>query len=146
MFSHIIRVKGFFDDEPKAKKLYFHLSRREMFDFIKQYDNVKNFEQWMQSAIDAEDFYTLMEFFDNLIGSSYGERQGERFVKSDQIKESFLNSPEYEVLFDELMEKPHLVKEFYEGIFPEKVMAQVRKDEKYQRLEAELKETELKNL
>ena len=146
MFSHIIRVKGFFDDEPKAKKLYFHLSRREMFDFIKQYDNVKNFEEWMQSAINAEDFYTLMEFFDNLIGSSYGERQGERFVKTDQIKESFLNSPEYEVLFDEFMEKPHLVKEFYEGIFPEKIMNQVKQDEKYKRLEAELKETELKNL
>ena len=146
MFSHIIRVKGFFDDEPKAKKLYFHLSRREMFDFIKQYDNVKNFEEWMQSAIEAEDFYTLMEFFDNLIGSSYGERQGERFVKGDQIKESFLNSPEYEVLFDELMEKPHLVKEFYEGIFPEKIMNQVKQDEKYKRLEAELKETELNNL
>ena len=146
MFSHIIRVKGFFDDEPKAKKLYFHLSRREMFDFIKQYDNVKNFEEWMQSAINAEDFYTLMEFFDNLIGSSYGERQGERFVKTDQIKESFLNSPEYEVLFDEFMEKPHLVKEFYEDIFPEKIMNQVKQDEKYKRLEAELKETELKNL
>lgn len=146
MFSHIIRVKGFFDDEPKAKKLYFHLSRREMFDFIKQYDNIKNFEEWMQSAINAEDFYTLMEFFDNLIGSSYGERQGERFVKTDQIKESFLNSPEYEVLFDEFMEKPHLVKEFYEGIFPEKIMNQVKQDEKYKRLEAELKETELKNL
>jgi len=146
MFSHIIRVKGFFDDEPKAKKLYFHLSRREMFDFIKQYDNVKNFEEWMQSAINAEDFYTLMEFFDNLIGSSYGERQGERFVKTDQIKESFLNSPEYEVLFDEFMEKPHLVKEFYEGIFPEKIMNQVKQDEKYKRLEAELKETELNNL
>ena len=64
MFSHIVRVKGFFDDEPKAKKLYFHLSRREMFDFIKRYDNVTNFQEWMQSAIDAEDLYTLMEFFD----------------------------------------------------------------------------------
>ena len=106
MFSHIVRVKGFFDDEPKAKKLYFHLSRREMFDFIKRYDNVTNFQEWMQSAIDAEDLYTLMEFFDDLIGTSYGERQGEHFVKTPQIKESFLNSPEYEKLFDLFMENP----------------------------------------
>ena len=146
MFSHIIRVKGFFDDEPQAKKLYFHLSRREMFDFIRQYDNVKNFNEWIQSAIDAEDLYTLMEFFDNLIGSSYGERQGDHFIKTPQIKESFLNSPEYEQIFDEFMEKPGLVKDFYEGILPEKIMSQVRRDEKYSALEEKLKETELKNL
>jgi len=35
MFSHIIRVRGIFDDEPTTKKLYFHMSRREMFDFIR---------------------------------------------------------------------------------------------------------------
>ena len=55
MFSHIIRVRGIFDDEPTTKKLYFHMSRREMFDFIKRYDNVTNFEKWLQAAIDNED-------------------------------------------------------------------------------------------
>lgn len=146
MFTHIVRVKGFFDDEPKAKKLYFHLSRREMFDFIRQYDNIKNFNEWVQSAIDAEDLYTLMEFFDNLIGTSYGERQGDHFVKTPQIKESFLNSPEYEKLFDEFMDNPGLVKQFYEGILPEKIMNQVKRDEKYAEVEEKLKEAELKNL
>ena len=86
MFSHIIRVRGIFDDEPTTKKLYFHMSRREMFDFIKRYDNVTNFEKWLQAAIDNEDLYTMMKFFDDLIGTSYGERQGERFVKSEQIR------------------------------------------------------------
>ena len=146
MFSHIVRVKGFFDDEPKAKKLYFHLSRREMFDFVKLYDNITNFQEWMQSAIDAEDLYTLMEFFDDLIGTSYGERQGEHFVKTPQIKESFLNSPEYEKLFDQLMDNPSLVREFYNGILPEKIMKQVQQDPKYKELDSKLKETELKNL
>lgn len=146
MFSHIVRVKGFFDDEPKAKKLYFHLSRREMFDFIKRYDNVTNFQEWMQSAIDAEDLYTLMEFFDDLIGTSYGERQGEHFVKTPQIKESFLNSPEYEKLFDLFMENPGLVKQFYEGILPEKLLKQVKEDGKFAEVEEKIKEADLNSL
>lgn len=146
MFSHIIRIKGIFDDEPTTKKLYFHLSRREMFDFIKRYDNVTSFEQWLQAAMDNEDLYTMMKFFDDLIGSAYGERQGERFVKSEQIKESFLNSPEYEELFDQLMDNPSLVREFYNGILPEKIMKQVAQDPKYKELDDKLKETELNNL
>ena len=146
MFSHILRTKGIFDDEPTTKKLYFHMSRREMFDFIKRYDNVTNFEKWIQAAIDNEDLYTMMRFFDDLIGTAYGERQGEHFVKSEQIKESFLNSPEYEELFDQLMDNPGLVREFYQGILPEKIMKQVKDDPKYKELDAKLKETEFKNL
>lgn len=146
MFSHIIRIKGIFDDEPTTKKLYFHLSRREMFDFINRYDNLTSFEQWLQAAMDNEDLYTMMKFFDDLIGSAYGERQGERFVKSEQIKESFLNSPEYEELFDQLMDNPSLVREFYQGILPEKIMKQVKDDPKYKELDSKLKETELNNL
>ena len=146
MFSHILRTKGIFDDEPTTKKLYFHMSRREMFDFIKRYDNVTNFEKWIQAAIDNNDLYTMMRFFDDLIGTAYGERQGEHFVKSEQIKESFLNSPEYEELFDQLMDNPSLVREFYQGILPEKIMKQVKEDPKYKDLDSRLKKTEFKNL
>lgn len=146
MFSHILRTKGIFDDEPTTKKLYFHMSRREMFDFVNRYDNVTNFEKWIQAAIDNNDLYTMMQFFDDLIGTAYGERQGEHFVKSEQIKESFLNSPEYEELFDQMMDNPGLVREFYQGILPEKIMKQVKDDPKYKELDAKLKETEFKNL
>ena len=146
MFSHILRTKGIFDDEPTTKKLYFHMSRREMFDFVKRYDNVTNFEKWIQAAIDNNDLYTMMRFFDDLIGTAYGERQNEHFIKSEQIKESFLNSPEYEELFDQLMDNPGLVREFYQGILPEKIMKQVKDDPKYKELDAKLKETEFKNL
>lgn len=146
MFSHILRTKGIFDDEPTTKKLYFHMSRREMFDFVNRYDNVTNFEKWIQAAVDNNDLYTMMRFFDDLIGTAYGERQGEHFIKSEQIKESFLNSPEYEELFDQLMDNPGLVREFYQGILPEKIMKQVKDDPKYKELDAKLKETEFKNL
>ena len=146
MFSHILRTKGIFDDEPTTKKLYFHMSRREMFDFVNRYDNVTNFEKWIQAAVDNNDLHTMMRFFDDLIGTAYGERQGEHFVKSEQIKESFLNSPEYEELFDQMMDNPGLVREFYQGILPEKIMKQVKDDPKYKELDAKLKETEFKNL
>ena len=143
MFSHIIRVRGIFDDEPTTKKLYFNLSRREIFEFISRYEGVKSFEQMLKVATDNEDRLTMIRYIDDLVGSAYGERQGDRFVKNDVIKESFLNSPEYEAFFEELMDKPHVVKAFYDGIMPASVIKSVMNDPKYKQLEEDAKKAEI---
>ena len=44
------------------------------------------------------------------------------------------------------MDNPSLVREFYNGILPEKIMKQVKEDPKYKELDSKLKETELNNL
>ena len=44
------------------------------------------------------------------------------------------------------MDNPALVREFYNGILPEKIMKQVQQDPKYKELDDKLKETELNNL
>lgn len=143
MFTHVMRVQGFFDDEPTTKKLYFNLSRREIFEFIRRYDNVKSFEQMLKAVTENEDRYQMVRFIDDLVGSSYGERQGDRFVKNEVIKEAFLNSPEYEAFFNELMEKPQVVKAFYDGIMPANVIKSVMNDPKYKELEEEAKKAEI---
>lgn len=143
MFTHVMRVQGFFDDEPTTKKLYFNLSRREIFEFISRYDNVKSFEQMLKAVTENEDRYQMVKFIDDLVGSSYGERQGDRFVKNEVIKEAFLNSPEYEAFFNELMEKPQIVKAFYDGIMPANVIKSVMNDPKYKELEEEAKKAEI---
>lgn len=143
MFTHVIRAQGFFDDEPTTKKLYFNLSRREIFEFISRYEGVKSFEQMLKVATDNEDRLTMIRYIDDLVGSAYGERQGDRFVKNDVIKESFLNSPEYEAFFEELMEKPHVVKAFYDGIMPASVIKSVMNDPKYKQLEEDAKKAEI---
>jgi hypothetical protein len=138
-----MRVRGFFDDEPTTKKLYFNLSRREIFEFIRRYDNVKSFEQMIKAVTENEDRYQMVKFIDDLVGSSYGERQGDRFVKNEVIKEAFLNSPEYEAFFNELMEKPQVVKAFYDGIMPANVIKSVMNDPKYKELAEEAKKAEI---
>ena len=85
----------------------------------------------------------MIRYIDDLVGSAYGERQGDRFVKNDVIKESFLNSPEYEAFFEELMDKPHVVKAFYDGIMPASVIKSVMNDPKYKQLEEDAKKAEV---
>lgn len=141
MFKTTIRVQGFFDDEPKSKTLYFNLSRRELFRLSEEYGGVENFQEYLQDLQNKEDNLGLVEFIDNMIGSAYGERQGERFVKSKDITESFLDGPEYEVIFDKLLKEPDFAMEMMTGLMPAKLMEQVRKDDRYKELEEKVHES-----
>ena len=44
-----------------------------------------------------------MEFFEDLIKKAYGVKSedGRRFMKSEEISRSFMESPAYEILFEE---------------------------------------------
>jgi hypothetical protein len=97
----------------------------------------------IKAVTENEDRYQMVKFIDDLVGSSYGERQGDRFVKNEVIKEAFLNSPEYEAFFNELMEKPQVVKAFYDGIMPANVIKSVMNDPKYKELAEEAKKAEI---
>jgi hypothetical protein len=44
------------------------------------------------------------------------------------------------------MENPGLVKQFYEGILPEKLLKQVKEDGKFAEVEEKIKEAELNSL
>lgn len=140
MFKTTIRAQGFFDEEAKSYTLYFNLSRRELFDFAKRYDGVNSFQEYLTDLQDNEDNLALVEFIDDLLGSAYGEREGDRFIKSDIIKDNFINGPQYEVLFEKMLGDLKFAQSLLEGIMPDKLMAQVREDEKYQKAAARLDE------
>jgi len=132
MFKTTVRVKGFFDDEPKTYTLYFNLSRREMWEFIKSYDNVTNFREMIETAQKNGDHLTLIEFIDNLLGSAYGERQGDKFVKDPIIRANFLDGPQYEEMFNRMIASKSFSQSVIEGIMPQAILDEVRKDPKYQ--------------
>ena len=140
MFKATVRSRSLFNDEVTTQTLYFNLSRREMMDFVKKYDGINSFREYLESAKTAEDVYTIVEFIDDVLGSAYGERQGERFVKSDVIRDNFLNGPAYEALFEKMLSDGHFAVDLLTGVFPEKIMEQVKKDEEFQKAQQKLEE------
>lgn len=140
MFKATIRARSLFNDEVTTQTLYFNMSRREMMDFIKKYDGINSFREYLNSAKSAEDVYSIVEFIDDVLGSAYGERQGERFVKSDVIQDNFLNGPLYEALFEKMLNDGNFAVDLLTGIFPEKIMEQVKKDEEFQKAQQKLEE------
>lgn len=140
MFKATIRARSLFNDEITTQTLYFNMSRREMMDFVKKYDGINSFREYLNSAKTAEDIYAIVEFIDDVLGSAYGERQGERFVKSEVIRDNFLNAPLYEALFEKMLNDGNFAVDLLTGIFPEKIMEQVKKDEEFQKAQQKLEE------
>lgn len=140
MFKATIRARSLFNDEITTQTLYFNMSRREMMDFVKKYDGINSFREYLNSAKTAEDVYAIVEFIDDVLGSAYGERQGERFVKSEVIRDNFLNGPIYEALFEKMLNDGNFAVDLLTGIFPEKIMEQVKKDEEFQKAQQKLEE------
>lgn len=140
MFKATIRARSLFNDEITTQTLYFNMSRREMMDFVKKYDGINSFREYLNSAKTAEDVYAIVEFIDDVLGSAYGERQGERFVKSEVIRDNFLNGPLYEALFEKMLNDGNFAVDLLTGIFPEKIMERVKKDEEFQKAQQKLEE------
>lgn len=140
MFKATIRARSLFNDEITTQTLYFNMSRREMMDFVKKYDGINSFREYLNSAKTADDVYAIVEFIDDVLGSAYGERQGERFVKSEVIRDNFLNGPLYEALFEKMLNDGNFAVDLLTGIFPEKIMEQVKKDEEFQKAQQKLEE------
>ncbi len=102
----------------RKEDFYFNLSKPEI---IKMQGSVKGGYDVRLKAIAADlNGANIMEFFEDLISRSYGEKSedGRRFMKSDEISKAFMETPAYEVLFEELVTNDKAAAEFVNAIMP----------------------------
>lgn len=102
----------------RTEDFYFNLSKPEI---VKMQSSVKGgYDVQLKSiAADLNGAY-IMEFFEDLIIKAYGEKSedGRRFIKSRELSEAFLQTPAYEVLFEELISDDKAAADFVNAIMP----------------------------
>lgn len=109
----------------RKEEFYFNLSKPEI---IKMQGSVKGGYDVRLKGIAADlNGNNIMEFFEDLIKRSYGEKSedGRRFMKSDEISRAFMETPAYEVLFEELVTDDKAAAEFVNAIMPADVTQKV---------------------
>ena len=87
----------------RTEDFYFNLSKPEI---VKMQASVKGgYDVQLKSISASANGALIMEFFENFIKSSYGEKSedGRRFMKSAEISRSFMETPAYEALFEKLV-------------------------------------------
>lgn len=102
----------------RKEEFYFNLTKPEV---IKMQGSVKGGYDVRLKGIAAElSGAAIIEFFEDLIMRSYGEKSedGRRFMKSEEISKAFMETPAYEVLFEELISDDNAAADFVNAIMP----------------------------
>ena len=103
----------------RTEDFYFNLSRPEV---VKMQGSAKGgYDVQLKGIANNLDGARIMDFFEDLIWRSYGEKSedGRRFMKSDEISRGFMETPAYEVLFDEMVTNDKAAAEFINAVMPE---------------------------
>ena len=114
-----------FNGVQRTEDYYFDLSKPEI---VKMQASEKGgYDVQLKSISASTNGALIMTFFENVIKAAYGEKteDGRRFMKSDEISRSFMETPAYEVLFEKLVTDANAASEFVNRVMrannPEKI-------------------------
>ena len=105
----------------RTEDFYFNLSKPEV---VKMQSSVKGgYDAQLRSIAADLNGAAIMEFFEDLIRKSYGEKSedGRRFMKSEEISNAFMQTPAYEVLFEKLVTDSEAGARFVNGVMPSEI-------------------------
>ena len=111
----------------RTEDFFFNLSKPEI---VKIQGSVKGGYDVRLKGIAAElNGVAIMEFFEELIMKSYGEKSedGRRFIKSEELSVAFMQTPAYEALFEELVTNDNAASAFVNGVMPAALVEQAMK-------------------
>lgn len=117
-----------YDGNEREEDFYFSLNKAEVTRL--NFSREGGVEASLQRMVDKNDYASIVDFINDLIRASYGEKSldGKRFVKSKELSDAFFQTPAYDELFTEMINSPQFTQEFAIGVLPANVQAELRKD------------------
>jgi hypothetical protein len=107
------------DGENVMKEFHFGLTKAELIEIQanKITADTEGLDDYLNKIVKARSGKEIMAAIKEIIMMTVGERRGDLFVKNDEIRDQFMFSGAYSVLFEELLE-PDKLSEFVKGIVP----------------------------
>lgn len=117
-----------YDGNSRTEDFYFNLNKAEIIDWL-TVSGGYTLDKLMEKLIKTENVKEVMEIFKDLIYRAYGEKSldGRRFIKSKEIKDNFVETEAYSVLYMELIGDPKAAADFFNGIMPKDMAEDVQK-------------------
>ena len=126
-----------FNDTERTEDFYFNLTRTELI----RMEMSKNgsLTGLLTKIVKANDMPDIFEAMEMLILKAYGEKStdGRFFNKSDEISNSFMNTPAYDKLFEKLTTDATYAYKFLMGLLPKDLAEQAKKNPEILKLTAE---------
>lgn len=102
----------------REEELYFNLNKAEIAEM--ELSKEGGLSDYIKRIVDAQKNSEIISLFKDLILKSYGvvSDDGKRFIKSEQLREEFVQSEAYVELFMELASDADAASAFVNGIVP----------------------------
>ena len=109
-----------YNGETITEDFYFNLTKVECIE-LEFDDNHSTLSDSIHTLIDAKDMGTVIRVIKKIVLTAYGIKSpdGKRFVKSDELREAFEQSPAFEELYWSLVTNADDAAEFIAGIVPQ---------------------------
>ena len=107
-----------FNGVDREEDFYFNLTKAELMEM--ELGTTGGLTELIQKAVQTKDAPVIIKVFKDLILAAYGEKSadGKRFIKNDEIRESFAQTEAYSVLFMKLASDDKAAAKFVNGIVP----------------------------
>lgn len=114
----------------REEDFYFNLTKAEIAEM--ELEIPGGMTEMLKRITAAQDTPSLVKIFKDLILRSYGEKSadGKRFIKSQELKESFAQTEAYSELFMELATNADAASAFINGIIPADIAKEAEKQGK----------------
>jgi len=114
-----------YNDEPQEVVVYFNLNKAELAEVSVSEEG--GYVNVVEQITTEKDNQKLLSLFKQLILMSYGKKSpdGQRFIKSKELRDEFEQSPAFVELFMELMTNENAAAAFARGILPKDLQREV---------------------
>lgn len=110
-----------FNGNTVTDTFYFNLSKSELVEM--EYSHKEGLGEMLQRLIETQDKGAIIGEFKKLVLQAYGQKSedGKRFIKNEQLREEFVQSPAYDALFMELAMDDQKAAAFIQGVLPKEM-------------------------
>lgn len=109
----------------RTETFYFHYFESEIMDM--EMSEEGGLAERIQRIIDAKDQASLLKVIKKFVVDAYGIKSddGRRFIKSQEVKDAFVECPAYSKIYMELLTNDELAAEFVNKVVPEDMAEQL---------------------
>lgn len=109
--------------ETRTEDFYFNLTRAELIEMETGMVPGRSLTDTLQTLITDKDMGMIVQTIKEIVLKAYGEKSadGKRFVKNQDVRDSFEQNPAYDILYMELAQDAEKAADFLNGIMPTQV-------------------------
>lgn len=108
-----------YNGNKRTEDFFFHLNEAEIIDWLTTSDDI-TLDGLLDGLSKQNNRKIAMRFFRELIYRSYGEKdpEGRKFRKTQEVKDEFMETEAYSVLYMELLSDSKEAADFFNGVLP----------------------------